>query len=354
MLSSLCRSKSYSFNLQLYLSSNKSSWRGSFRQRYSTAVAEESSRLQRAYLYVPSSSTRMLEKSVASNADTLIYDLEDSVAPAQKESSRTSLVRFLGGGSDTPKLPPSERLSVRVNAIDTPFFQEDIAAVLKVPIIQTLVLPKIHSTEDLDKMSQIISQCFSSRSTKTPIRVVASIESARSLWSLGDIATWRSREGVATVFALLFAAEDFCADTSIIRTSSREELLYPRSKIALATKAFQLQAIDMVCVNYKDKEILRQECEEGRRLGFNGKQAIHPDQVEIIQGTFVPTAKEIERAARILHQMQISHASSKGAIGLDLGDGKGGREMIDAPLIKQAIQTIRLAKAAGLEVPTVS
>ena len=110
-----------------------------------------------------------------------------------------------------------------MNGLDTPFFQDDIAAIvrvlsarviyilidnalmrkLKVPIVQTLVLPKIHSTADLDKVSQTISQCFSSRSTKDPIRVVASIESARSLWSIGDIAGWKSREGVADVFALL-------------------------------------------------------------------------------------------------------------------------------------------------------
>lgn len=146
-------------------------------------------------------------------------------------------------------------------------------------MIQTLVLPKIHSMGDLDKVSQTISQCFSSRSTKKPIQVVASIESARSLWSLGEIAAWKSREGVANVFALLVCLSFailyilmsggevcgrglyaffqkrgianwkcgllVCADTSIIRTPSRQELLYPRSKIALAAKVFQLQAIDM-------------------------------------------------------------------------------------------------------------
>jgi len=107
----------------------------------------------------------------------------------------------------------------------------------------------------------------------------------------------------------------------------------------------------MVCVNYKDGEVLKDECEEGRRLGYNGKQAIHPDQVPIIQNTFVPTEKEIERAAKILRQMEDSHADSKGAFGLDLDDGKGGKEMIDAPMLKQAEATIRLAKAAGLLVP---
>ncbi|KAF8584692.1 citrate lyase beta subunit [Ramaria rubella] len=317
---------------------------------YSTdSSTNGSSRPQRAYLYVPSSSTRMLEKSITGQADTLIYDLEDSVAPSQKESARENLE-----SSDDNELPHSERISVRINGVDTPFFRDDIAAIVKVSRIQTLVLPKVNSIADLDSVSQTISQCLSLHPAKDQIKLIASIESARSLWSLGEIATWKSGEGVASISALLFAAEDFCADTSIIRTQSRQELLYPRSKIVLAAKAFQLQAIDMVCVNYKDMDTLREECEEGRRLGFNGKQAIHPNQVELIQSTFVPTEKEIKRAVTILHQMRLSHASSKGAFGLDLSDGKGGKEMIDAPMLKQAESTIRVARAAGLEVPSVA
>ncbi|KIJ54837.1 hypothetical protein M422DRAFT_24729 [Sphaerobolus stellatus SS14] len=315
---------------------------------------EEPQRPQRAYLYVPSSSTKMLQKSLTSNADTLIYDLEDSVAPLQKQAARENLVKFLNDPSLAESLPTTDRISVRVNSIDTPFFEDDITAVLSIPTVRMLVLPKIHSTAGLDRVSKTISQRSITRSVLGPFKVVASIESARGLWDVGEIAGWKSRDGVASICALLFAAEDFCADTSIVRTSSRQELLYPRAKIALAAKAFGIQSIDMVCVNYKDTDVLLSECEEGHRLGFNGKQAIHPNQVDIIQRTFVPTEKEIFRAATILHQMAISHASEKGAFGLDLGDGKGGMEMIDAPMLKQAENTIRLAKVAGLKIPDIA
>ncbi|KAG8723281.1 hypothetical protein FRC09_003993 [Ceratobasidium sp. 395] len=120
--------------------------------------------------------------------------------------------------------------------------------------------------------------------------------------------------------------------------------------MATAAKAFGLKCIDMVCVNYKEEDILREECEEARRLGYDGKQAIHPNQVQIIQSTFVPTEKEILRAAKIVNQMKKSHASSVGAFGLDSGDGKGA-EMIDAPMLKQAEATIAKATAAGLKIP---
>ncbi|GJJ15673.1 hypothetical protein Clacol_009951 [Clathrus columnatus] len=304
----------------------------------------------------------MLEKSLKLHSDVIIYDLEDSVAPAQKVIARENIVEFLS--RDLQNIFESERISVRINSLDTPYFQDDISAILRIPSVQMIVLPKIHSTDDLNRVSKAISQ-RTRKSSREPVKLVASIESARALWAVGDIAGWKSPDGVATMSALLFAAEDFCADTSIIRTSSREELLYPRSKLALAAKAFDLQAIDMVCINYKDKDVLKQECAEGRRLGYSGKagntipfgpQAIHPDQVDIIQDTFVPTKEEleIERAARIVHQMELSYASNKGAFGLDLSDGKAGKEMIDAPMLKQAEQTLRLAQNAGLQIPNVS
>ncbi|QRV76362.1 citrate lyase subunit beta-like protein [Ceratobasidium sp. AG-Ba] len=121
--------------------------------------------------------------------------------------------------------------------------------------------------------------------------------------------------------------------------------------MATAAKAFGLKCIDMVCVNYKEEDVLREECEEARRLGYDGKQAIHPNQVSIIQSTFVPTEKEILRAAKIVAQMKKSHASSIGAFGLET-DGKG-TEMIDAPMLKQAEATIAKASAARLQIPDV-
>ncbi|KAG1804005.1 citrate lyase beta subunit [Suillus variegatus] len=304
--------------------------------------------LRRSYLYVPSSSDRMLDKSLSTPSDIIIYDLEDSVPPSphDKDSARQRLSTFL---SRTPehKLPHPDRIAVRLNDITTPFFEHDISEILKSPFVRTLVLPKIHSARDLHHVSRAVRTSRARTSTPFPIRIIASVESARSAWNLGEIASWASEYGPdvgGKLGALLFAAEDYCADTSVVRTPSRLELLYVRSQIATAAKAFGLDAIDMVCVNYKDLDYLKDECEDGRRLGFNGKQAIHPTQVDIIHSTFVPTEKDSP-------PMEVAHSSQKGAFGLEMEGG--GKEMIDAPMLKQAENIIRVAKAAGLEIPGV-
>ncbi|KAF9236507.1 Pyruvate/Phosphoenolpyruvate kinase-like domain-containing protein [Melanogaster broomeanus] len=309
--------------------------------------------LCRSYLYVPASSDNMLEKSLSFGTppDVVIFDLEDSVPPSpyDKKTARERLNQFLHRTPEE-KLPPPSRVAVRLNDVNTPFFADDISEILRCPSVGTLVLPKIHSVRDLHYVSRAIRNSCPSRTT--PLRIVASIESARSVFGLGEIASWKSEFGAeqgGELAALLFAAEDYCADTSVVRTTSRQELLFVRSQVVIAAKAFGLEAIDMVCVNYKDQGYLREECEDGRRLGFTGKQAIHPNQVEIVNSTFVPTSKEILRAVRILHQMNTAHSSQKGAFGLEMEDG--GKEMIDTPMLKQAENTIRLARVAGLDIP---
>ncbi|EGN98040.1 hypothetical protein SERLA73DRAFT_182896 [Serpula lacrymans var. lacrymans S7.3] len=325
--------------------------------RLSTAasLSDAENTLRRSYLYVPASSSRMLEKSLTTDSDVIIYDLEDSIPPSasDKDSARQRLSDFL---NNTLVTPQPDRIAVRVNDITTPFFQSDISQVLKLPSVRTLILPKIHAPEDLHYVSRVIRNSLVHESSRdpsiSPLNIVASIESARSTYNLGNIASWKSEYGPITggrLRSLLFASEDYCADTSVIRTKSRQELLFVRSRIVITAKAFGLNAIDMVCINYKDLNYLKDECEDGRKLGFDGKQAIHPTQVQTIQSTFVPTSQEILRAAKILQQMEAAHTSQRGAFGLETTDG--GKEMIDAPMLKQALKTIHAAKMAGLEIP---
>ncbi|KAG7443009.1 citrate lyase beta subunit [Guyanagaster necrorhizus] len=313
--------------------------------RYLSTDTASTASLKRSYLYVPSSSSRMLEKSLAVNSDMIIYDLEDSVSPKDKVTARNRLQGFL---KNEMLLTPS-RIAVRINDRTTPFFVEDLAAIVRLPTVRSIVLPKVHSVEYLTHVASIISETRLTPSQSLPLCLVASIESSEAVMNASAIAAWKppieSAQG-CVLGALLFAAEDYCADTSIIRTRSRQELLYTRSHIVNAARANKLEAIDMVCVNYKDEKYLKEECQEGRRMGFTGKQAIHPSQVDTIQATFVPTTFEIVRAAKIVHNMQIAHESQKGAIGLE-------GEMVDAPMIKQAEKIIQIAKAAGLDIPDV-
>jgi len=311
-------------------------------------ISTKPANLRRSYLYVPASSDRMLEKSITTGSDVIIYDLEDSVSPVplDKANARSRLKKFLG---DQQQRLKSINVAVRVNDITTPYFYDDISQIVSQSSVQTLILPKIHSHQDLDYVSDAISSSSRDFSQRPKLQIIPSIESARGIWNLGSIAEWKSNHNPQVggeLSAILFAAEDYCADTSIIRTSSRRELLFTRSQIAIAAKAFGLDSIDMVCVQYQNLETLQDECIDGRQLGFTGKRAIHPAQVEVINSTFVPTREEIVRAFRILKEMQRAHEAEIGAIGLD-------GQMIDAPMIKQAQNIISLAKAAGLEIPWV-
>ncbi|PPQ66626.1 hypothetical protein CVT26_009387 [Gymnopilus dilepis] len=302
--------------------------------------------LQRSFLYVPSSSDRMLQKSLTAGADVIIYDLEDSVPPTphDKQTARERLRKFLvDRAADLKPL----QVAVRVNDVSTPFFQDDMLQVVSQAVVKSIVLPKIHSTTDLDTVSDAV-RLSRRRLDKPKLKVIPSIESAQGIWNLGSIASWVSPHGEVkggVLSSLLFAAEDYCADTGIIRTPSRRELLYTRSQIVLAAKAFGLGAVDMVCVDFKDENVLRDECIDGRQLGYTGKQAIHPSQVPIINGTYVPTVRppEITRATRIVKAMESAHQANKGAIELD---GK----MIDTPMIKQAQKILDIARAAELPI----
>ncbi|WFD02616.1 hypothetical protein MOBT1_001297 [Malassezia obtusa] len=162
--------------------------------------------------------------------------------------------------------------------------------------------------------------------------------------------------GVVQIAAVLFASEDYCASTGVRRTHSRKGLLYPRANMVTVAKAMGIDAIvrfyltqDMVCVDYKDQEYLQDECNEGAELGFDGKQAIHPAQLEAIRRAFSPAEHgtscahaDIEQAKAIIEAYEnASRTQDKGAVGLEFG---GRSIMIDAPMLLQAQRTLARAK----------
>jgi len=221
-----------------------------------------------------------------------------------------------------------------------------LEVVLKSPHLEGIVIPKVNTVADVQFVDRCIEQ-HGLHETKDQLAIIASIESPLALINLKEIATSSKR-----LSSLLFAAEDYNASSHIVRTRSRREMLYVRSAIVAHARAFGLQSIDLVCTAYKDFEELREECEEGRQMGFDGKQAIHPSQVEIIQSTFVPTDKEIKRAVTILEQYEIASKKGHGAFGLH--DEAGGSAMIDAPMLLQANVILAQARAAGIDVPAPS
>ncbi|KAI8388151.1 Pyruvate/Phosphoenolpyruvate kinase-like domain-containing protein, partial [Radiomyces spectabilis] len=217
---------------------------------------------------------------------------------------------------------------------------DDLNVILHSKRLQAIVIPKVQSAKDIQFVSRMID-AVAVESQRDRIRLIASVESALGIMNLREIATADPR-----LDAMIFAAEDYCADIGMIRTSTRQEMLFARQMMVTAASAYGLQAIDLVCVDYQNEDVLIKECQEGREFGFAGKQAIHPSQIEIIQKMFLPDAADLERAVKILHGYE--HYSQKGVGAFSL-DGK----MIDMPVVKWAQKIVSKAEAGGMPLPDV-
>ena len=175
-----------------------------------------------------------------------------------------------------------------------------------------------------------------------PIRIIALIESAKAIQNLPAITA-----ASPYLSGLIFAAEDFALDLSLTRTPGLTEFLYARSAIATAARAANLPStIDLVCTAYagaRAQEVLEEECANGRGLGFNGKQVIHPSQVEVCQRAFSPGEREVEWAVRVVVADEKAERAGRGAWTLD---GK----MIDVPVVGKARAVVEKARVCGIDV----
>ncbi|KAH8602600.1 Pyruvate/Phosphoenolpyruvate kinase-like domain-containing protein [Bisporella sp. PMI_857] len=300
--------------------------------------------LRRALLYVPASSPKFLQKSRTLTVDTIAYDLEDSVTPTLKPEARQNITSFL-----SQKRPSSiTELSVRINAVSSGLALDDLRTVLPSPNLDALVIPKVNRASDLYFVTDVLKHTLPERhspSSPNPIKIIALIESAESVMNLNEIC-----KASPYLSGLIFAAEDFALDLSLTRTPSLTEFLYARSAIATAARAHSLPStIDLVCTSYRGPEgqkTLEEESLQGKGLGFNGKQCIHPSQVEIVQRTFAPGVGEVEWAVRVVIGDEKAEAGGRGAWTLD---GK----MIDAPVVGKAKATVKRAELCGIDIEAV-
>lgn len=292
----------------------------------------------------------MLKKSLGLTTDNVTYDLEDSVTPQNKPTARAALRDHLTAHSSRPT--SIGEIAVRINAVSTPHALQDLTTLASLPNVDAIVIPKVNSASDLTFVTDVLRHVAPARhSTSTtssntnspgPIKLIALIESARAVMDLKEICS-----SSPYLDGLVFAAEDFALDMSLTRTPSLSEFAYARSAITTAARAFGLpSAIDLVCTSYKGQEGIQRlahECQSGRQMGFNGKQCIHPSQVEVVQAMFAPSKEEVEWAVRVVVADEKAEAAGRGAWTLD---GK----MIDAPVSGKARDTVRKAERAGFDV----
>lgn len=240
---------------------------------------------------------------------------------------------------DAPKPSSIGERAVRINSVGSGLALGDLEEVLKSPNLTTLILTKVNSASDMTFVSDVISH--TRPKDAAPVSVLALIESARSLQDLGAI----TKAAPSLLSGLIFAAEDFALDLSLTRTPSLSEFLFARSAIVTAARAANLPStIDLVCTAFKseaDQESLLEESRNGKRMGFNGKQCIHPGQVSTVQRVFSPEQEEVEWAVRIVISQRKAEERGRGAWALD---GK----MIDKPVEGKAHAVVEKAARCGI------
>ncbi|MFM8875413.1 MAG: HpcH/HpaI aldolase/citrate lyase family protein [Anaerolineae bacterium] len=284
---------------------------------------------RRALLYMPGDNWKMITKSVTLGVDSICMDMEDGTAINKKAEARATIAKAL----QELDFGASEKLA-RINSVGSGWEQEDIEAVLP-HYPDGIVIPKVESFEQVEWASRIIEDAELKNGWKVnSIRILIGVETAKGILNLKEIAAHPRLD------AIIFGGEDFAASIGAVRTKDAVELLYARQAVIVACAAYDLQPLDIVTIDYKDLEALKVESEFGARLGFSGKQIIHPNQVQVVQEAFTPSDEAITYARRIVETFEASQKEGKGAYSLD---GK----MIDMPLLKNAQKVLARANAAG-------
>lgn len=293
----------------------------------------------RTWMFVPGSDARKLEKAAQSPVDAIIYDLEDAVAREEKAMARDLVKVEL----QKPSSPDTPARFVRVNAMDTPYFEQDVKACLAAKL-RGIVLPKAEETDAIVRLDEWLSEWESSEASdgrrgqqRESLEIVPLIESARGLHHAYEIARSSKR-----VQRLMFGSIDFALDISAELTADGLELLYARSQLVVVSRAAGIGApIDAVYPRFRDLEGLIRETQRAKQLGFGGKLLIHPSQIAAVRDVFAPSREELGEAESIVAAYEAAVASGIGSIQI-------GGKMVDLPVYERAKRIVDEARKRKL------
>lgn len=288
--------------------------------------------MRRSMLFLPGNNPNMLINGNCLGADAIIFDLEDAVSPAEKDAARI-LVRNTMRYMDFRGC----EIIVRINSIDTPYWQQDIDAIL--PYKPALILlPKTGTPEDAMEADAYITEVEAKLNMeKNTVGLMPLIETAMGVENAFRIASCTKR-----VKALFLGAEDLTADLQCKRTKEGREIEYARTRLVVAARAAGVDVYDTPFTDVNDDEGIVKDAELAKDLGFSGKASISPRHVEVINAVFSPTQKDVDYAYEVMEAIELAKSQGKGAIALH---GK----MIDAPIVARAQRTISMAEALGME-----
>ena len=287
-------------------------------------------KLRRSMLFVPGSNTAMVCNAYVYKPDTVMFDLEDSVALAEKDSARLmvfhALKHFAYKDIET---------AVRVNPLDSPYGHLDLEAVVSAGA-DIVRLPKTDSADDVLAMQEAIEKIEKKIGRTKKTLLLAAIESAQGVVNAVNIARCTPR-----LMGIALGAEDYVRDLRTQRTKAGHELSAARSQILLAARAAKIQAFDSVFSDVRDKEGFIEEVKKIKNLGFDGKSLVNPNQIYLLHHIYAPSQEEIEWALEVVEAAEYAKRNGLGVISID------GR-MVDAPVIARAEFTLKLARISGL------
>ncbi len=288
-------------------------------------------RLRRTMLYVPGNNPGMIRDAGIYPADSLMFDLEDSVSLTEKDSARflvhEALTKIDYGGKE---------LLVRVNSLDSAFGIEDLEAIVMTGKAG-IRLPKTETAEDVvacdREITRIEQECGLPPGSTG---MMAAIETAAGALNAQSIAAASKR-----LVGIAIGAEDYVTDLKTTRSPEGMELLFGRSMVLLAARAAGIAAIDTVYSDVNNEEGFRREVAFIKQLGFDGKSVVNPRQIQPVHEIYTPTEKEIEKSLAVIAAIEEAKAKGSGVISLN---GK----MIDKPIVERAERVLDIARAAGI------
>jgi len=285
-------------------------------------------RFRRSRLYLPGDQAKLMINAGLHGPDGVILDLEDSVAPAEKDAARFVVRNALL----SVDFHGAERM-VRIN--QTPAGLDDLPFVVP-HNPHVILIPKCESPEHVTAVDERTKEILSERGIDTPVFLMPIVESA-----LGCLRAYEIATASPNVVALTIGLEDYTADIGTQRTNEGRESFWARAQVVNAARAAGVQPIDTVFSDVTDMKGLMDSVLEAKGLGFDGKGCIHPRQIEVIHRGFTPAEAEIEKAKRIVFAFDEAEKRGLGVVSL-------GSKMIDPPVVKRALRTVELAEASGV------
>ena len=290
--------------------------------------------LKRSWMFVPGHRQRMIDKALGLNTDAIMLDIEDGVAPNEKDTARKNIAQSLG----RDKSPGAPARFVRINAIGHPRMDADVEAVVR-PGLEGLVCPKVETPDEVRRVDAILNEREPKMNIERgSIKLLIAIESPKGLLNAPAVAASSSR-----VTGLMFGAEDFGREIGLptVREGEARDLIYARSAMVVAAASAHVLAVDGVWVDLNDSQGLVGFAQQSRRLGFSAMSLIHPSQIDPINTIFSPTPEEIDYSQKVLQAFEEAQARGDGSIAF-------GGQLIDRPIVERARRTLEMAKLLGI------